>query len=829
MMSSARRSGRDNGPRLIQMLIVVAVIVAMGCAIFFRMRSMILTDGDSYAATAESKSTKTMAVYGMRGTVYDTNMVPLAYNRRSFDITFYRDPSKSNAEYRANYTQVIIKTIELVESMGKSTIDEFWMKKGEDGVWYFDTGSGSETIEARRKEQWSGNFYLTSEPEEDWYRLLLEKYSIPDDLSEEMTVKVLAIWQASRMNAYNSNPVVIAEDVGFECVSKIEAMSVELDGISIQTSSERVYPHGNTACHIIGYVSKINDEDAMKNYNAKGYPNDAVVGVAGIEYSMEDQLSQYVEYRQGERVVERDTRGKVVREISYTEPQDGNSVVLTIDKDLQEVMSEALEDTIGYIHSLQESIMERDSWQRRNADVLSEYEENGTEVQLAETGAMVAMDPHTGRVLGMVSYPDFNLTMFEGGISASEWSIIVNDDNNPLYNRAISAKDAPGSIFKLCTALAGLAEGKLTLDERISDLGGFVQTDPTNPAKCWTTNIGDHANQTVVEGLKNSCNYFFYTVGYRLGWEDINKWAAALGLTSRTNIELPSEATSFVGNPTTLYDSSRAINDQYTAKPLYIANAIKRTLIQVGEDRGIEYDDERLDTAVKSLLDITTQYDQKSDWYQPIREVLLYDMNIPGEYISSHYLVNTFVTYLQDIYWTPNETIMLAIGQSITQVTPIAVARYTCAIVNDGTVYDAQIVDKIISADGEVVLEKEPVVANQIEADPAYFEAIRTGMEQVTSTENEGSAASMFTDTKYSIAAKTGTSQRTELDVENNAWLVCYAPAEDPKIVVVVYVQNGYAGLRAAQAAITTIEYYLDNLGGYESTNSDQEFTMGNN
>ena len=79
------------------------------------------------------------------------------------------------------------------------------------------------------------------------------------------------------------------------------------------------------------------------------------------------------------------------------------------------------------------------------------------------------------------------------------------------------------------------------------------------------------------------------------------------------------------------------LTDQYTAKPLYIANAIKQTLLQVGEDRGIEYDDERISAAVKSLLDITTQYSQKSDWYQPIREVLLYDMNIPIEYITSHY------------------------------------------------------------------------------------------------------------------------------------------------------------------------------------------------
>ena len=826
MMTGRRRAQHGNRPMFSRMLWIIGLILIMGVAVFIRMYMMIIGEGEDYIATAEVKSTKTLAVYGMRGTIYDTNMVPLAYNRRSYDVTFYRDPSKSSEEFRASYTQVIIDTIELIESMGKSTIDEFWLKKDEDGNWRFDTGSESESVEARRKEQWSGNFYLTSVPEEEWYSELLKKYVIPEDLDEEMIVKVLAIWQASRMSAFTSMPVVIAEDVGFECVSKIEA-SMNLDGISIQTSSERVYPHGYTACHIIGYVSKINSDEAMETYAEKGYPNDAVVGVAGIEYSMEDQLSEYVIYRQGERVVERDTRGKVVRELSYTEPQDGNSIVLTIDKDFQDVMQKALKDVIKKIHRDQEAVMERDSWQRANREVLDEYAESGREIQLAETGAIVAMDPNSGRILGMVSEPDFNLTAFEGGISASEWSVIANDDNNPLYNRAISAKDTPGSIFKLVTALGGLAEGKLGLTEQIDDLGSFTQTDPTNPAKCWQKDISQHADQTVVEGIKNSCNYFFYTVGHRLGSEKINEWAAALGLTSRTNIELPSESTSFVGNQDTLYDPDRAINDQYTAKPIFIANAIRETLLEVGADRGIEYDDERLDKAVKSLLDITTQYGQKSDWYQPIREVLLYDMNIPSEYISSHYMVNTFVTYLQDVYWTPNETIMLAIGQSITQVTPVAVARYTCAIVNYGTVYDAQIVDKIISADGEIILDKEPVVANQIDVDRAYYDAIQLGMQQVTSQQNEGTAAAQFAEAKYPTAAKTGTSERTELDVENNAWLVTYAPYDDPKIVVVVYIQNGYAGARAGQAALDVIEYYLDNLGGYESTNVDEEYTLG--
>ena len=228
------------GARPGRMLWIVGVVLLVCVAAFFRMRSMMVKSEDSYAATAQTKSTKTLTVYGMRGTIYDTNMVPLAYDRTSYNVAFYRDPSKASEAYRASYTQVILKTIELVEAMGKSTVSDFWLVKNDKGQWVFDTGSGSETVEAKRKTQWAGNFYLTNYPEDQWYDLLLEKYQIPSDLDEETIVKVLAVWQASRMSAYTSQPVVIAEDVGFECVTRIEAMAVDLDGISVQTSSQRV-------------------------------------------------------------------------------------------------------------------------------------------------------------------------------------------------------------------------------------------------------------------------------------------------------------------------------------------------------------------------------------------------------------------------------------------------------------------------------------------------------------------------------------------------------------------------------------------------------------
>ena len=152
------------------------------------------------------------------------------------------------------------------------------------------------------------------------------------------------------------------------------------------------------------------------------------------------------------------------------------------------------------------------------------------------------------------------------------------------------------------------------------------KTDASHPASCWTTDISEHQNQTVVEALKNSCNYYFYTMGYRLGAAKIYKWAAALGLTSKTNIELPGETTSFVGNQEMLYDPDVAIENQYTSKPLLAANAVRALIEKIGKERNIEYSQERIDEVVKKLLDITVTYSSKEEWNKPIREILLYDL-----------------------------------------------------------------------------------------------------------------------------------------------------------------------------------------------------------
>ena len=815
------KTNRNNQTRYVAMGVIMALVFSV---FGWRLYDLQIANQETYAAQAEEKKQKTLTLTGSRGKILDRNAVPLAYNQRSFEVQFYRDPSRSTQADREAYTQSIMEVIEIVEKNGKETIDEFWLERNEEGEWQFNTGTTNEAANETRISQWRGNFMLNSTPVEDLFDQLCINYGIPEELSEEEKIKILAIWQEIQMNAYLSKPVTIAYNVDFQTVSEIEARSMDLDGVSIAESSERVYPKGSLAAHVIGYVGKITSEEDLAAYKEKGYSNDALVGQTGIESSMEDQLSPYANNRQGEQVVEVNRRGKIVRQLSYTAPVDGDSVQLTLDSQLQAVLEQALEDNINEINKEQQKIIKSERWQKQNEDILKEYEEQGKEIQLAQTGAAVAMDPNTGEVLAMASYPSYDLGILTGTVDKQAWNEVVNDDRYPLLNRAIATRDTPGSIFKLCTALAGLMEGVITPETEIYDATTYEGTDVVHPPSCWSNT--SHGNQNVVEAIKNSCNYFFYWTGERLGSTALSKWAAKLGLTSRTGIELPGEVTSFVGNQSMLYDASRAIDDQYTSKPLYAARMIKQKLKEIGQDRGIEYDDDRQDRVTKSMLDIVVTTESKSEWAAKIHDILLADMNLPIEYIRSNYLANTFQSYLNDLKWTANETIMAAIGQSITQITPIAAARYVSAIVNGGTVYDAQIVDKVISPDGDIVLDKQPSVVTQIEGADEYFELIREGMRDVTSTEYDGTAAEYYANTKYPMGAKTGTSQRTELDIENNSWHVAFGPYDDPQIVVVVYIQNGYAGGRSSPTAITTITSYLDSLAEEEDTKISKANTL---
>ncbi len=412
----------------------------------------------------------------------------------------------------------------------------------------------------------------------------------------------------------------------------------------------------------------------------------------------------------------------------------------------------------------------------------------------------------------MASYPSFDPNDFIRGMSTEEYDEKYNISTSPLFNRAISSKATPGSIFKMVTALAGLEEGAVTVEEKIDDLGPFNKYDNTSYApKCWTKYPSKHQGQNVDLALTNSCNYYFYTVSDRLGIENLYKWSSLLGLTSKTGIELSGETTGVVGNQGVLYDASRGITAQQSSKSNYVARTIIKTLRDTGEALGRNFEEERLERVTQQLMNLVLEYDS-TEMIEHIRQVLMSELGLSSEEISRRYLLNTLNSYLREIRWTPTETIMTGIGQSITEITPVAVARYIAAIANGGDVLEVQLVDKVLSTDGATITEKQPGVTSHLDGVEDSLEVIRRGMRGVISAEDGGTAADYFRDYPYTnqIGAKTGTAQVNLIDIENNAWFVAFAPYDDPEIAVVVFIANGYKGAVASLTSKDVIANYME-------------------
>ena len=817
----------------------MVIILLMFSVLIVRLFDLQVISYEDNLASAERKKTKTINSQGNRGSIMDSNSLTLAYDKQIYNVKFYRDPnfvpSETDAEGRTLsqyqvYTSAIIDVIDIVEKNGGKMDTAFSMVRDPmTGLWVFTWNNNDYTLAQQnaREEMWRSNFYVQSVtrfPQQELVDTLCRRYRIPEDMSEEKKIKILAVWETMQNNAFLSQPITIASNVSWETVIEIEAKALKLTGISVSVSTQRVYPNGTMACHVIGYIGKIQNYDTYyAQYRDKGYALSDLIGLDGVEKSMEDWLTPCTSQRVGKRVVEIDRYGAVSRTLSTTEATDGNNIKLTIDSNLQRVAESALEENINYIRDEQERLLNSDTWLDTNKTVLQgttrDFDSNP--IELAEKGAVVIIDMQ-GKVLSLASYPPFDPNAFiKGGESAAS---ILLDSRNPLVNYAIGSRDTPGSIFKLVTATAGLTSGVLTMDETIDDKGYFDVYDKSNPPRCWINQkqLQRHANQTVSEGLTHSCNYFFYTVGSRLYEntdDQLYKTAALYGLTTRTGIDLPGELQGYVGSQTSLYDKNKAISaaEQCTWRPSIVFNNIKKHLISVGDDYGMIFDEGKLNKCVKRLMDMAVDSNQ-SEWLPQIRTILMEELDMPRELVYLQIVAGDTYIMLNEIKWGGSEAIMCAVGQSITTITPVAVARYIAAVANGGYVYDLRLVDSIISPEGEVISQSSPILASQIEHPEidAYFAKIRQGMYGVT--EAEGTATRFFsgTDLGKQIGAKTGTAEKTKVDLENNAWMVAFAPFENPEIAIAVYIPHGYSGSYCSITIREVVEYYLDHrsLGG---------------
>ena len=287
-------------------------------------------------------------------------------------------------------------------------------------------------------------------------------------------------------------PIPLKQDITPDEQAFIEAHRNELPELETLDEQRRLYPRDGFAAHLIGYVGEISEDDLNKSKYAFYQPGD-VVGKSGVEATY-DALLRGVD---GSRDVIVNSHGKEIGRLGQTLAQAGKDLRLTIDLDVQMAAEKAME---------------------------------------GKTGAVIALDPHTGEILALVSRPTFDPNQFAVRLSKSYWNEILTNPDHPLLNKAIQAQLAPGSTFKIIMSYAGLQENAAQ-DMHVMCSGGasfyghFFACDKR------------HGMVDVEHAIPWSCDTFYYTLANKLGIDTIAKYATDLGFSQRTGVDLPDEVT----------------------------------------------------------------------------------------------------------------------------------------------------------------------------------------------------------------------------------------------------------------------------------------------
>ena len=313
--------------------------------------------------------------------------------------------------------------------------------------------------------------------------------------------------------------LIVYRDVDWPTVVALETRQLELPGLSLEVGPLRTYPFGDLASHLLGYVGEVSASDLE---NDGTYRMGDLIGKFGAERAWES----YLRGEAGGQQIEVDSLGRRLRVLSRVPETRGNSLVLTIDRRLQQFTEQLLE---------------------------------------GREGAIVALRPSTGEVLAMASRPSFDPNQFARGIRQEEWKALTSGRLDPLSNRALQGQYPPGSTFKIITAAAALEEGIVTPFSRLY-CGGSYRFGKRS-YRCWKR--GGHGWMNLHDALVHSCDVYFYQLGKQLGVDTIAEYARRFGLGQRTGIALSNEKPGLI--PTSDWKKRRFNERWYAGETLSVA------------------------------------------------------------------------------------------------------------------------------------------------------------------------------------------------------------------------------------------------------------------
>jgi penicillin-binding protein 2 len=587
------------------------------------------------------------------------------------------------------------------------------------------------------------------------YRQLSELIGTPVNkgTTEDETVRLykpcesdLGITQIVYIGDTNApyDPVPVICGVDEKTAMIVREKTNDWPGVGIEVIPIRDYPTGWLTTEIIGFLGPI-PAVQEEEFLAKGFiPGRDKVGYSGIEAWMQDELGG----KNGQRVVEVDVAGQELRDLQPpSDPFPGNNVQLTIDTRLQTAAKEAL---IGEIQS----------WNLYYNYIRS------------SNGVAIAINPKTGEILALVSYPSFENNRMARFIPAYYYEQLIRDPNRPLFNHAISAEHPPGSVYKMAAAIGAINEGVVTPEFQIKDPGKitimqkFSPNDPGTPRDyvCWTET--GHGFVDFIHAVAWSCDVYFYKIsgGYQeevpkgLGVWLMKEYSKALGYGELTGIELPGEATGLVPDP----DWKRLIvGENWATGDTYIASMGQGFVLA---------------TPLQVLVSFA---------------VLAND----GKYMKP--------TLIRQITDSDGNVIAPFKPQLVRDITRDAVI----------SIYD----------ENQFLTGEKKIVQPQVVA------LAKEGMRMVV--QEGGTAFDTFESMVIPSAGKTGTAEYCDNIAQSknlcqsgnwpaHAWYVGYAPYDDPEIAVVAFVYNGMEGSSVAGPVVKKIlEAYfelkaIDSSGG---------------
>lgn len=476
--------------RVIALLVFFGAFLLLFAAVLYD--AQILHGGENRAKSISSNAASE-AVTASRGIITDRNGKVLVSNRLAYTLVFDRSGFDDDAALNA----AILRLVQLCEETGTGWNDT--LPIGRVGNFLRYSNARSETfdkfIEKNDLTSGASGRQLLSE--------LRELYHVDESLSEREARLIVGV----RYELHSRDSYTFAEDVSTEVLSLITDGRYE--GVTIRTASARVY---NTAlaAHILGTIGPIwqeewssSEDTGYVGYADKGYSMNDLVGKDGVEKAFES----YLRGTDGRRLITTDETGKITGELYTREPQPGGTVALTLDIDLQADVEAALAETIS-------GMIDKDSNERG--------------------GAAAVVSVGTGEVLALASYPTYDLSTFN-----EDYDELVNDQRLPMFNRATQGIYAPGSTFKMVTAVAALESGIITPSSIIQDRGIYTYYKDPQPM-CWiySQTGSTHGRINVSQAITDSCNYFFYEVGRLTGIRTLDSYASQFGLGQSTGIEI---------------------------------------------------------------------------------------------------------------------------------------------------------------------------------------------------------------------------------------------------------------------------------------------------